>query len=50
LDQLSNRIDRLDERFETEKALILKTIDERGDELRRMLEKFKEVFIFVINF
>ena len=45
LQQLSDRIDKLDIRFEEEKALILKTIDERGEELRRMLEKFKEVLI-----
>ena len=40
---MSERIDKLDKRFEEEKAVILKTIDERGEELRLMLEKFKEV-------
>lgn len=44
LSQLSDRIDKLDQRFEVEKTQILKTIDERGEELRAMLERFKEEF------
>lgn len=41
LDQLSDRISTLEERFDREKAEILATIEERGRELKRMLNLFK---------
>jgi DNA repair exonuclease SbcCD ATPase subunit len=44
LEKLDVRITELDERFEVEKKEILRQIDERGQELARLLEQFKEEF------
>lgn len=44
LDTLAESITVLDERFEQEKALILRQIDERGAELARLLNEFKDEF------
>lgn len=41
---LDNRITALDERFEIEKKEILRQIDERGQELAKLLEEFKAEF------
>jgi hypothetical protein len=41
LDELNQRITDLDTKFETEKAEILRVIEERGRELARMLNEFK---------
>ena len=41
LDVLNTRITELDEKFEREKAEILRYVDERGAELTRMLNQFK---------
>lgn len=41
---LEERITSLDERFEVEKADILRQIDERGQELAKLLEEFKAEF------
>ena len=44
LDSLDVRITELDKRFEEEKIEILRQIDERGRELAKLLEEFKEEF------
>jgi hypothetical protein len=44
LDGLEESITVLGDRFEQEKALILRQIDERGQELARLLNEFKEEF------
>ena len=44
LDGLEESITALDARFEQEKALILRQIDERGQELARLLNEFKDEF------
>jgi len=44
LDGLEESITALDVRFEEEKALILRQIDERGQELARLLNEFKDEF------
>lgn len=41
LDQLMNRISKLNRDFEEEKTNILRYIDERGAELTRMLNEFR---------
>jgi DNA-binding protein H-NS len=41
LEQLDERITELGQYFEAEKKAILKQIEERGEELARMLRKFK---------
>ncbi len=45
LEILENRITDLAHHFEAEKVSILKQIEERGEELARMLKKFKVGFI-----
>uniref|UniRef100_A0A7S3M234 SF-assemblin n=1 Tax=Spumella elongata TaxID=89044 RepID=A0A7S3M234_9STRA len=44
LERLNERISNMDMYFEDEKAKILKYIDDRGEELARLLYKFKEEF------
>jgi hypothetical protein len=44
LDQLNQRITDLNQYFEEQKAAILKYVDERGEELTKLLNKFKEEF------
>lgn len=44
LDMLMNRITKLNKDFDDEKASILRYIDERGMELTRMLNEFKDEF------
>ena len=44
LDQLNERITELDKYFEEQKKSILKYIDDRGEELTALLNKFKEEF------
>lgn len=44
LDALMSRISRLNKDFEDEKLLILKYIDDRGLELTKLLNEFKEEF------
>lgn len=41
LEELDGRITELGQYFESEKRTILKQIEERGEELARMLQKFK---------
>jgi hypothetical protein len=48
LEELDNRITKLAEHFEVEKAAILKQIEERGQELANMLNKFKVIVHFSI--
>jgi chaperonin cofactor prefoldin len=43
LDAVNTRITELDEKFEREKAEILRYVDERGAELTRMLNQFKVI-------
>ena len=44
LDKLSERISNMDMYFEDEKMKILKYIDDRGEELSKLLHRFKEEF------
>ena len=44
LDKLSERISNMDMYFEDEKRKILKYIDDRGEELSKLLYKFKQEF------
>jgi len=44
LDEIHERITVLDDKFEREKAEILRYIDERGEELARMLNQFRAEF------
>ena len=44
LDDVHERITLLDEKFEREKAYILRYIDEKGEELARMLNQFRAEF------
>jgi gas vesicle protein len=44
LDELNHRITDLDKYFEEQKTVILKYVDDRGEELTQMLNKFKEEF------
>lgn len=44
LDELHQRITLLDEKFEKDKSYILKYIDEKGEELARMLNQFRTEF------
>jgi hypothetical protein len=46
---LEDRITALSEHFETEKASILKQIEERGEELARMLKNFKVQRIILVQ-
>lgn len=41
IDELNQRITNLQQHFEEEKAAVLKYVDDRGEELTRMLNKFK---------
>lgn len=41
IDQLNQRITDLEAHFATEKAAILKYVDDRGEELTQLLNKFK---------
>lgn len=46
LEQLEERISELGQYFDVEKRAILKQIEERGEELARMLRKFKVSLTF----
>jgi len=50
LDELNQRITDLDKKFEEEKIAILKEVDERGQELTRLLNQFKVSYCILFHY